>query len=31
MESKNFYENFIYDWWKNLDKIVFFLFISLIF
>ena len=30
MESKNFYNNFIYDWWKNLDKVIFFLFASLI-
>ncbi len=30
MISKNFYDNFIYDWWKNLDKVIFFLFISLI-
>ena len=30
MESKNFYDNFIYDWWKNLDKVIFFLFASLI-
>ena len=20
MKSKNFYDNLIYDWWKNLDK-----------
>ena len=31
MNSKNFYEGFIYDWWKNLDKLVFFLILSLIF
>ena len=30
MESRNFYDNFIYDWWKNLDKVIFFLFILLI-
>ena len=30
MENKNIYDNFIYDWWKNLDKVIFFLFISLI-
>ena len=30
MENKNFYNNFIYDWWKNIDKVVFFLFASLI-
>ena len=30
MESKNFYDNLIYDWWKNLDKIVFLLFVLLI-
>ncbi len=31
MESRNFYDNFIYDWWKNIDKVIFFLFILLIF
>ena len=30
MENKNFYDNFIYDWWKNLDKIIFSLFAILI-
>ena len=30
MESRNFYDNLIYDWWKNLDKVIFFLFILLI-
>tara|TARA_B100001027_G_scaffold85284_1_gene58437 strand:+ start:984 stop:2102 length:1119 start_codon:yes stop_codon:yes gene_type:complete len=30
MEIKNQYNNFVYDWWKNLDKLIFFLFISLI-
>ena len=30
MESKSYYSNFIYDWWKNLDKVILFLFISLI-
>ena len=30
MESKNFYDNFIYDWWKNLDKLILSLFILLI-
>ena len=30
MESKNFYNNFVYDWWKNLDKVILLLFISLI-
>ena len=30
MEGRNFYNNFIYDWWKNLDKLIFFLFLSLI-
>ena len=30
MENKNIYDNFIYDWWKNLDKVIFFLFLSLI-
>ncbi len=30
MESKNYYNNFVYDWWKNLDKLILFLFISLI-
>ena len=30
MESRNLYDNFIYDWWKNLDKLIFFLFLSLI-
>jgi len=30
MQNKNFYDSFIYDWWKNLDKIIFFLFVTLI-
>ena len=30
MENKNFYDNFIYDWWKNLDKIILSLFAILI-
>jgi len=30
MENKNHYSNFFYDWWKNLDKFILFLFISLI-
>ena len=30
MEIENQYNNFVYDWWKNLDKLIFFLFISLI-
>ena len=30
MENKNLYDNFIYDWWKSLDKFIFFLFLSLI-
>ena len=30
MKSRNFYDNFIYDWWKNLDKVIFFLFAALI-
>ena len=30
MKSRNIYDNFIYDWWKNLDKVIFFLFILLI-
>ena len=30
MQNNNLYDGFIYDWWKNLDKIIFFLFISLI-
>ena len=30
MQSRNFYDNFFYDWWKNLDKTIFFLFILLI-
>ena len=30
MESKNYYNNFVYDWWKNLDKLILFLFLSLI-
>ena len=30
MDSRNFYDNFIYDWWKNLDKVIFSLFILLI-
>ena len=23
-ESKSYYNNFIYDWWKNLDKVILF-------
>ena len=30
MEDKNIYDNFTYDWWKNLDKIILFLILSLI-
>tara|TARA_B100000963_G_scaffold360563_1_gene391898 strand:+ start:2338 stop:3456 length:1119 start_codon:yes stop_codon:yes gene_type:complete len=30
MENKSYYNNFIYDWWKNLDKVILFLFITLI-
>ena len=30
MNRRNFYDGFIYDWWKNLDKIVFFLIVSLV-
>tara|TARA_B100001057_G_C22812886_1_gene936175 strand:- start:268 stop:1386 length:1119 start_codon:yes stop_codon:yes gene_type:complete len=30
MNSRNFYDGFIYDWWKNLDKVVFFLILSLL-
>ena len=30
MLNKNFYDSFIYDWWKNLDKVIFFLFVTLI-
>ena len=30
MASENFYNSFIYDWWKNIDKLIFFLFMSLI-
>ena len=30
MENKNYYNNFAYDWWKNLDKVILFLFITLI-
>ena len=30
MENKSYYNNFFYDWWKNLDKIILFLFITLI-
>ena len=30
MENKNFYDKFIYDWWKNLDKFILLLFITLI-
>ncbi len=30
MQNNNLYDNFVYDWWKNLDKVIFFLFISLI-
>ena len=30
MENKSYYNNFIYDWWKNIDKVILFLFITLI-
>ena len=30
MDSRNIYDNFIYNWWKNLDKVIFSLFILLI-
>ena len=30
MEIENQYNNFVYDWWKNLDKTILFLFIALI-
>ena len=30
MKNKIHYSNFVYDWWKNLDKFILFLFISLI-
>ena len=30
MDSRNIYDGFIYDWWKNLDKVVFFLILSLV-
>ena len=30
MENKSYYNNFVYDWWKNLDKTILFLFIALI-
>tara|TARA_Y100000992_G_C21270675_1_gene496663 strand:- start:1594 stop:2712 length:1119 start_codon:yes stop_codon:yes gene_type:complete len=30
MDNKNHYDSFFYDWWKNLDKVIFFLFITLI-
>ena len=30
MLNKSFYNNFIYDWWKNLDKLILFLFATLI-
>ena len=30
MLDKSFYNNFIYDWWKNLDKLILFLFATLI-
>ena len=30
MHSRNIYDGFIYDWWKNLDKVVFFLIILLV-
>ena len=30
MESKSYYSNFIYDWWKNLDKVILSLFMLLI-
>ena len=30
MESKSYYNNFVYDWWKNLDKVILLLFITLI-
>ena len=30
MENKSYYNNFVYDWWKNLDKVILLLFIILI-
>ena len=30
MENKSYYNNLFYDWWKNLDKTILFLFIALI-
>ena len=30
MDSRNIYDGLIYDWWKNLDKVVFFLILSLV-
>ena len=30
MNSRNIYDGLIYDWWKNLDKVVFFLILSLV-
>ena len=30
MENKSYYNNFVYDWWKNLDKTILFLIIALI-
>ena len=30
MHNRNIYDGFIYDWWKNLDKVVFFLIILLV-
>ena len=30
MDSRNIYDGLIYDWWKNLDKIIFSLIISLV-
>ena len=30
MKNKSYYNNFVYDWWKNLDKVILLLFITLI-
>ncbi len=30
MVNKNYYDDLIYDWWKNIDKVIFFSFIALI-
>ncbi len=30
MKTRNFYYSFVYDWWKNIDKIILFLFVLLI-